>query len=311
MENTKVIRSEARTGSGNSRRISPVACASLALLCVAALFLSGCAARALRTDYRDYENSYAESSNRQMLLNLARLSEHHPTYFFKLGQITTNYRYQATLSGNGTYSPPNYPAGPGGGGTPGALFEKDPGFSFVPVNDDSTARQLLQPMPAELFYVLFQQGMRVDELMRLMVDHIEYRPDPNSDVVHTIRNVASESNLKDYLTFLRISALAYHLQRRGHLIFSADQKFQPNGPADRLDLTQGRAALTGQRGQIELQGIAIPIFTDRRLVRHDGHIMHRLGTGLGLVFPGPVNRAGRQRQTDARQQQSATMIASI
>ena len=97
----------------------------------------------------------------------------------------------------------------------------------MPVNDDSTARQLLQPMPAELFYVLFQQGWRVDQLMRLMVDHIEYKPDPKSDVVHTIRNVASQTNLKDYLTFLRISALAYHLQRRGHLIFSADQKFQP------------------------------------------------------------------------------------
>jgi hypothetical protein len=227
MENTIEIRSEARTTSGYSRRMTPAACGSLALLCLLPIFLGGCAARALRTDYKDYENSYAESSNRQMLLNLARLSEHHPTYFFKMGQITTNYRYQATLSGNGTYSPPNYPAGPGGGGTPGALYEKDPGFSFVPVNDDATARQLLQPMPAELFYVLFQQGTRVDELMRLMVDHIEYKPDPNSDVVHTIRNVASESNLKDYLTFLRISALAYHLQRRGHLIFSADQKFQP------------------------------------------------------------------------------------
>ncbi len=162
-----------------------------------------------------------------MLLNLARLSEHHPTYFFKMGQITTNYRYQATLNGNGTYSPPNYPAGPGGGGTPAALYEKDPGFTFVPVNDDVTAQQLLKPMQAELFYVLFQQGWRVDQLMRLMVDHIEYRPDPNSDVIHTIRNVASEANMKDYLTFLRISALAYHLQRRGHLVFSAEQKFQP------------------------------------------------------------------------------------
>ena len=191
------------------------------------LMLSGCAARALRTDYKSYENSYAESSNRQMLLNLARLSEHHPTFFFKMGQITTGYRYQATLTGNGTYSPAGYPAGPGGGGIPGALYEKDPGFSFVPVNDDSTAQKLLQPMPAELFYVLFQQGWRVDQLMRLMVDHIEYKPDPSSGAVHTIRNVASEANLKDYLTFLRISALTYHLQRRGHLIFSADQKFQP------------------------------------------------------------------------------------
>jgi hypothetical protein len=227
MENTIEIRSEARIVSGYSQRMRPAACASVALLCLLPIFLAGCAARALRTDYKDYENSYAESSNRQMLLNLARLSEHHPTYFFKMGQITTNYRYQATINGNGTYSPPNYPAGPGGGGTPAALYEKDPGFSFVPVNDDATAQQLLKPMQAELFYVLFQQGWRVDQLMRLMVDHIEYKPDPNSDVVHTIRNVASESNLKDYLTFLRISALAYHLQRRGHLIFSADQKFQP------------------------------------------------------------------------------------
>jgi hypothetical protein len=227
MENKITYRSGTPARSVYSRRINPAACTTIALLCLCVCFLSGCAARALRTDYKSYENSYAESSNRQMLLNLARLSEHHPTYFFKMGQITTNYRYQANFSGNGMYSPPNYPAGPGGGGTPGALYEKDPGFSFVPVNDDATARQLLQPMPAELFYVLFQQGWRVDQLMRLMVDHIEYKPDPNSDVVHTIRNVASEANLKDYLTFLRISALAYHLQRRGHLIFSADQKFQP------------------------------------------------------------------------------------
>jgi hypothetical protein len=210
-----------------SRQRTTMAAGLLGLLCVSILFLSGCAARALQSDYKGYENAYAESSNRQMLLNLARLSEHHPTYFFKLGQITTNYRYQATINGNGTYSPQGYPAGPGGGGTPAALYEKDPGFTFVPVNDDATAQQLLKPMQAELFYVLFQQGWRVDQLMRLMVDHIEYRPDPNSDVVHTIRNVASEANMKDYLTFLRISALAYHLQRRGHLVFSAEQKFQP------------------------------------------------------------------------------------
>jgi len=228
MENKIAYRSDIRTRGAYSPRITAAAaCATLALLCLCVSFLSGCAARALRTDYKSYENSYAESSNRQMLLNLARLSEHHPTYFFKMGQITTNYRYQATINGNGTYSPQGYPAGPGGGGTPGALYEKDPGFTFVPVNDDATAQQLLKPMPAEWFYVLFQQGWRVDQLMRLMVDHIEYRPDPKSDVIHTIRNVASEANLKDYLTFLRISALTYHLQRRGHLIFSADQKFQP------------------------------------------------------------------------------------
>src|SRR5580704_4373141 len=118
MEKTSAFRSEPCPRGSRPRKITPAMCGTVALLCLTAVFLSGCAARALRTDYRDYENSYAESSNRQMLLNLARLSEHHPTYFFKLGQITTNYRYQATINGNGTYSPQGYPAGPGGGGTP-------------------------------------------------------------------------------------------------------------------------------------------------------------------------------------------------
>ena len=160
-----------------------------------------------------------------MLLNLARLNQHHPTYFFKIGQITTNYRWQAGINGNGTYSPVGYPAGAGGGGTPNLLYEKDPNFTFIPVNDDQIAQQLLKPMPPEYFYLLFQQGWRVDQLMRLMVDHIEYT-DPSDHQLHVIRNDASATN-ESYWTFLRICALTYHLQRRGHLVLSADQKFVP------------------------------------------------------------------------------------
>jgi hypothetical protein len=207
--------------------MTPATSGFLALVCASILMLSGCAAKSLRVDYKKYEDAYAQSSNRQMLLNLARLNQHHPTYFFKMGQISTQYRMQAAINGNGTYSPPGYAAGAGGGGTPSVLYEKDPTFTFIPVNDDATAQQLLKPIPAEFFYILFQQGWRVDQLLRLMVDHIEYRPNPNSDEVQVIRNVASASNKDSYLTFLRISALCYHLQRRGHLIFSADQQFAP------------------------------------------------------------------------------------
>jgi hypothetical protein len=227
MENKIRYRSDSRSPSAHSRRVTPATSGFLALVCASILMLSGCAAKSLRVDYKKYEDAYAQSSNRQMLLNLARLNQHHPTYFFKMGQISTQYRMQAAINGNGTYSPQGYPAGAGGGGTPSVLYEKDPTFTFIPVNDDATAQQLLKPMPAELFYVLFQQGWRVDQLLRLMVDHIEYRPDPNSDQVQVIRNVASESNKDSYLTFLRISALCYHLQRRGHLVFSADQQFSP------------------------------------------------------------------------------------
>jgi hypothetical protein len=227
MENKMTYRSDSQSPNVQSARMTWATSGFLVLVCVSILMLSGCAAKSLRVDYKQYEDAYARSSNRQMLLNLARLNQHHPTYFFKMGQISSQYRMQASVNGNGTYSPTGYPAGAGGGGTPSLLYEKDPTFTFIPVNDDATAQQLLKPMPAELFYVLFQQGWRVDQLLRLMVDHIEYRPDPNSDQVQVIRNVASASNKDSYLTFLRISALCYHLQRRGHLVFSADQQFSP------------------------------------------------------------------------------------
>src|ERR1700684_93107 len=96
---TSMCRCGFQTSRSASRGKTTIAAGMLAVLCIAILFLAGCAARALQGDYKGYVTAYAESSNRQMLLNLARLSEHHPTYFFKLGQITTNYRYQATLNG--------------------------------------------------------------------------------------------------------------------------------------------------------------------------------------------------------------------
>jgi len=227
MKNLVKRRASAPAFTVRSVRTTPKVSGFLVLVCVSIVTLCGCAAKNLRVDYKKYEDAYAQSSNRQMLLNLARLNQHHPTYFFKMGQISSTYRMQAAINGNGTYSPTGYPAGAGGGGTPSLLYEKDPTFTFIPVNDDATAQQLLKPIPAEFFYVLFQQGWRVDQLMRLMVDHIEYRPDPKSDQVQVIRNVASASNKDGYLTFLRISALCYHLQRRGHLVFSAEQHFAP------------------------------------------------------------------------------------
>ena len=202
----------------------------LAVLVLGMSFLSGCGAERLRVDYRGYEASYAESSNRQLLLNLARLNQHHPTYFFKFGPISTQYRLQGTLSGtasqiSGLYTNPLNKTITGGG-TTGTTLEQDPTFTFIPVSDDTIAQQLLQPIQAEHFYVLFQQGWRLDQLMRLMVNRIEYKPKLNSDSIQVIRNVPSLDNLSGYLTFLRVSALAYELQRRGHLVVTGKSHYQ-------------------------------------------------------------------------------------
>jgi hypothetical protein len=218
----------------------PVTCALL-LLCI-----SGCGPRRVRADFKNYEAAYAATSNHQMLLNLARLRNHDPAYFFKLGQISSAYRMQGSISGNGQLSSASGAVQiPTGGGTPGLTYENDPTFQFIPVNDDTNARLLLEPIQAETFDALYQQGWRLDQLFRLLVDRIEItRPVkvmrngvPAMDCeIETLRNLPppmanpvtpeDQNALSNYATFLRVSALVYELQREGHLVLGSTEAFK-------------------------------------------------------------------------------------
>ncbi len=207
----------------------------------ASLGLAGCGPRRMRVDFVGYEKAYAETSNMEVLLNLARLQQRDPTYFFKLGQISSSYRMEASLSGTGQYVPaPGTPQAtglPSGGGTPGMIYENDPSFTFIPVSDDTNAKLLLNPVPEEVFYNLYLQGWRVDQLFRLMVDRIELTLPASGTKpcrVETIRNVPpppyygpdhqidrnytySAKEWGRYVIFLRVSAIVYALQKRGAL----------------------------------------------------------------------------------------------
>lgn len=213
----------------------------------ALLGLCGCPARQMKVDYKDFESAYAETSNREVLLNLARLENHDPTYFFKLGQISTSYRMQAALSGNGNYVTQGTGSGTNvtGGGTSSLLYERDPAFTFIPVNDDTNAQFLLKPIPSVTFYTLYEQGWRLDQLFRLMVDRIELTTsgkDPiggeNVCMTETIRNVPpvldpttgaarNPNDLTNYVRFLRVSAILYVLQKRGYLLLRGKNTFVP------------------------------------------------------------------------------------
>lgn len=203
--------------------------ALLLLLATVFLTLSGCAARRMKTDFKDFESAYAETSNREVLLNLARLENHDPTYFFKLGQISTSYRMQAGVSANGNYVTQGMTPGGAnitGGITPNILYESDPAFTFIPVNDDTNAQLLLKPVPAETLYVLYQQGWRLDQLFRLMVDRIELTTNDGTHcITETIRNTPED--LGGYVRFLRISAILYVLQKQGYLLLRGENEFVP------------------------------------------------------------------------------------
>jgi hypothetical protein len=228
----------------------------LILINLMLVVLSGCAVKRLKTDFVGFENVYADTSNREVLLNLARLQNRDPTYFFKIGQITSAYRMIASVTGSGTYAVGNanpVVGAPTGGGTPLASYEHDPIFTFVPVNDETNARLLLKPVPAETFYILYEQGWRVDQLFRLMVDRIELtRSSAESCTVETIRNapptvyrkadgtpdvdyLRDPDALSSYVTFLRINAVVYWLQKHGSLLLRGTNTFVPYSSNSGLD----------------------------------------------------------------------------
>lgn len=211
------------------------------LIGLTAVALAGCAARRMKVDFTQFESTYAETSNREMLLNLARLENHEPTYFFKLGQISSSYRMAASLSGVGEYVPQGNTGGSNitGGGTPSLTYESNPAFTFIPVNDDTNAQLLLKPIPAETFEILYEQGWRIDQLFRLMIDRIELTESgPQGCTVEVIRNVAPQvdpktgevlnpDDLRNYVRFLRVSAVVYDLQKRGYLLLQGQNDFVP------------------------------------------------------------------------------------
>lgn len=215
------------------------------------LSIAACGPRRVRVDFTNYEKSYAVTSNHEVLLNLARLEQRDPTYFFKLGQISSQYRMQASLTTNGSYLPVGS-AGtnqlPGGSGGPGVVLENDPQFTMIPVDDQTLARLLLSPVPSDVFYDLYYQGWRVDQLFRLMVDRLEItlpNPDGVGCTVQIIRNepppvfregstgapsidyAHEKTSIASYVNFLRISAVVYALQKYGYLQLRGATEFEP------------------------------------------------------------------------------------
>lgn len=192
------------------------------------LLLSGCGGTAFKSAFIDYGDVYADTENHQMLLNLVRLSEHHPTYFFQQGNITANYEFTGTVSAQGAEddksqfvgSTPvrffNWIAGPF---SASATRSSRPIFNFIPLNGGDFAAESIAPLPAETLHAFFRDGFPVDVLMRCLVQEVTFTtPDTGKQLI--LYNVPSLENKTNYAIFLRLCAVLRQLQDRGDLYLS-------------------------------------------------------------------------------------------
>jgi hypothetical protein len=198
-------------------------------LILATVALSGCGSARYEADYNGFNSAYADSSNRQMLLNLARLDQHDPTYFLQFGQISVQYNFTGSINGlvNNTVpqSTLHVPILTETGGIT-AGGSTTPSFTFIPVADDKVAQELLQPVPPNVLYTLFQQGWPVDQLLRLMVERFEIQL-PGQTKVTTYVNTPDRGNVASYIVFLKICAIAREFQRDGYLKLMGNEEFVP------------------------------------------------------------------------------------
>ncbi len=197
----------------------------LSAACV--LLLSGCGATHYRGDYNGFNSAYADSSNRQMLMNLARLDQHNPSYFLQFGQISVQYQLSSTVNGTVNNSVPQstfHVPFLTESGTIGGTASTQPQFTFIPVTDDKVSQQLLLPLPPEDLYTLFQQGVPVDQLLRLMVERFEIQL-PGETATTTYSNTPGRCDNFSYIIFLKICGIARDLQLSGHLKLRTEDKY--------------------------------------------------------------------------------------
>jgi hypothetical protein len=151
-------------------------------LIIPLVVLCGCAGVALRHDYADYSKMYADSVNKQLLLNLARLSHDEPVYFIQLGSISSQYQFSTSAGFMPTHSSVAHPGGAAAtvaqdtltlGGTLSAGFMENPIFQFLPLNGTNFVDAIVAPISDKIFLTFYDQGYPADLVARTMVASIQ------------------------------------------------------------------------------------------------------------------------------------------
>ncbi|HEY1662522.1 MAG TPA: hypothetical protein VGI03_08900 [Verrucomicrobiae bacterium] len=212
----------------------------------------------MRSQFVNYNDAYATSLNKQMLLNLARLANGHPAYYLAIGEIDNRYTFSSQTSAgiNGslqdshttTGNTPFVSGAPAGiAGFPLAVAQKvfqtifggsanesvtaqsSPEFLFIPINNEEAAKQVLQPLDPEVFLSLYQQGYPIDQLMRIMIERIDVPNLPNGDHFVLV-NSPTTPDPAYYERFLRACAILRTLQANGYLWLDAEPDLKLLGP---------------------------------------------------------------------------------
>lgn len=185
------------------------------------IMLQGCAGKvALKESFQNFSQTYANLSNEQMLLNLARRANAHASYFMQMSSINASFSFGASAGLNSSLTRTKTDALTAVadaitkvftyGGTLGVTATESPTFSFAPLSGATFARAVYTPIDSKIFFEQLRQGVPVNQLMRIMV--VAVILDYPSGKRLTLNNIPDEERPENFRNFLRLAGLARQMQ---------------------------------------------------------------------------------------------------
>ncbi|HVU36050.1 MAG TPA: hypothetical protein VHE61_21595 [Opitutaceae bacterium] len=178
--------------------------------------LSGCVGRTFNRASHDYMEQYAQVANRQLLLNIAQVTNNEPAYFIQIGNFVAQYSYGGKLSplGSSTYTRSFYGSGTPSGVTsslefaPVAEFSytENPTFNFTPLAGEAVTKAVFSPVSEKIFRLVYA-NYHADVALRTLVEKITLVPKNGKQ--YELRNDPADPT---YTLFLAVAYEARALQ---------------------------------------------------------------------------------------------------
>ncbi len=149
--------------------ITRTARCALALALATVATVAGCAqwgSAVLEDNHVAFNSAVADSMDRQMLLNIVRMSERRSTQWMTVSAINVQSTVGAVASGSATVPAGGSVAGTGGAGV---SFSYSPNITFVPQKGERLARELMSPIPINTLEDLVSAGWSPEIVMLMCV----------------------------------------------------------------------------------------------------------------------------------------------
>jgi len=161
------------------------------------IMLAGCVSpKALKHDYADYSEVYAQANDQQLLLNLARMANDAPLSFIQLGSFSSQYQFSGSIGFNPNYSENSssggfFSHGWGLGGNAGAGFTETPIFQFLPLTGSNFVQAVLNPISDRVYATFYDQGWQASWVLRILADSVEHQVVTETIVTNLVTNIVA------------------------------------------------------------------------------------------------------------------------